>query len=126
MLVNFDVVLKDAFGEEFTELKPVRGEDGKRIIVEGKPKTEEVEVFVSKAVADALYAQLESDKELDGKASIALHSLAQRVIEGGERSYTMEELVDIKLRVLKTKPRIIYARVCECVDSAKPEPTKAE
>lgn len=126
MLVNFDATLVDAFGEEYTSMKFVRADDGKKIKDpndETGYKREEVVVKVSTPIVNSLYASLEKDKEMDGKSANALHSLAQRILEGGEREYSMEELVDIKERVLKTQPRIIYARVCECI---RDEPKKVE
>lgn len=128
MLVNFDVPLIDAFGEEFTDFKFVKGEDGKKIKDSTDPtgfKREEFIVNVSVPVVNALYAQLDRDKEIDSKSTIALHCLAQRVKEGGERQYEIDEIVEIKQRVFECpkQPRIIYARVCECI---KEEPKKVE
>lgn len=125
---NFDVPLVDAFGEQFVEMKFIKDKSGKKIKDPTNPsgyQQEEANVSISTPIINSLYASLEMDREIDGVASNKLHSLAQRIREGGLREYTMEELVEIKQRVHKSSPRIVYARVCEVVD-AEPEQIKIQ
>lgn len=96
MKLDFDVVLLDPKGDEFTD-----------------------RAKLGAAVYAALAGQLPTDVQQPADKRLASYRLLQKVAVGGEQEITVEEAAEIKDRASKLLPLIVFGAIVDALEAAK-------
>lgn len=114
---NFSVPMLDIRKEPI--LEPARDSEGRP-----NPRADQA-VALSQVIADCLLSNLKDDNKLTGTQKIEIHRLAERLVEGGSREYTIQELGLIETRCLEAASILVYGQLSRILNS-DPVPTAAE